>query len=129
MTISTLDARGLDTLMIDIEKVVIDPNQVVTEMNVHSAAAIAYGKIMSELASATGGTYFHDNNDLKGGLAFLTKAPEYLYLLEFSPRNVKPDDTYHSLRVNVDTKGLTIRARAGYFAEKPANVNQADTSR
>jgi hypothetical protein len=34
--------------------------------------------IMAELAAATGGTYFHNSNDLEGGFRRLTAAPEYL---------------------------------------------------
>jgi hypothetical protein len=40
--------------------------------------------VMAELADGTGGTYFHNSNDLEGGFERLTAAPECLYLLEFS---------------------------------------------
>jgi VWFA-related protein len=75
--------------------------------------------VMSELADGTGGTYFHNGNDLEGGLKSLTQAPEVVYLLELSPENVKPDGTYHRLTVKVDRDGLKLQARRGYFAVKP----------
>jgi hypothetical protein len=39
--------------------------------------------VMSELADATGGTYFHDSNDLEGNLKTLTAGPD-THLREFS---------------------------------------------
>ena len=46
----------------------------------------------------------------------LTQAPEYVYLLEFSLEKVKPDGTYHPLKVKVDKEGPKVRALRGYFA-------------
>ena len=73
-----------------------------------------------ELADGTGGTFFHNSNDLEGGFKKLTEAPEYLYLLEFSPKDVKQDGSYHALKVKVNQDGLKLQARRGYFAEKPS---------
>ena len=75
--------------------------------------------VMAELADGTGGTYFHNINDLDSGFKNLTAAPEYLYLLELSLENVKQDGTYHYLKVKVDRDGLNLQARRGYFAPKP----------
>jgi VWFA-related protein len=75
--------------------------------------------VMSELADGTGGTYFHDSNDLEGGLKTLAAGPEYLYLLEFSLQDVKPNGSYHSLKVEVSRSGLALQARKGYVAPPP----------
>ncbi len=75
--------------------------------------------VMAELAAGTGGTYFHNSNDLEGGFRRLTAAPEYLYLLEFSAGNVKQNGSYHRLKVKIDQEGLTLQSRKGYFAPKP----------
>jgi VWFA-related protein len=74
---------------------------------------------MASIADGTGGTFFHNNNDLGAGLAGLTAVPEWVYLLEFSSENVKPDGTYHRLKVKVDREDVQIQARRGYFASKP----------
>ena len=74
---------------------------------------------MAELADGTGGTFFHNSNDLEGGLQKLAAAPEYVYLLEPSLENVKPDGSYHRLTVKVNQEGLKLQARRGYFAPKP----------
>jgi VWFA-related protein len=67
---------------------------------------------LAELAEGTGATYFHNSNDLEGG-------PDYSYLLEFSLQDVKPNGTYHPLKVEVTRSGLTLQARRGYFAPLP----------
>ena len=76
--------------------------------------------VMAELTAGTGGTYFHNSNDLNGGFEQLAAAPEYLYLLEFSIADRKPDGRYHRLKVKVDQEGLSVQSRRGYFAPKPA---------
>jgi VWFA-related protein len=73
---------------------------------------------MADIADATGGTFVHNSNDLEGGLERLAAAPEYVYLLEFSLNNVKPDGAYHHLKVKVDRDDLKLQARRGYFAPK-----------
>jgi VWFA-related protein len=123
VTISSLDARGLYTTALD-----------ATERGTNTALALVTGShsqyhaesmsfsedVMAELADGTGGTYFHNSNDLKGGLQSLAAAPEYIYLLELSLENVKQDGTYHPLRVKVDQQGLNLQARRGYFAPAPS---------
>lgn len=75
--------------------------------------------VMAELADGTGGSYFHNSNDLEGGFKSLIQAPEYVYVLEFSLENVKPDGVYHSLKVKVTQLSLKVEARQGYFAPVP----------
>jgi len=76
---------------------------------------------MSELADGTGGRFFHNSNDLQGGLASLAAPPENLYLLEIPLDGVKPDGAYHRLQVKVDQRGLDVIARKGYVAPKAEN--------
>lgn len=72
---------------------------------------------LATIAEATGGSYFHNNNDLEAGLRRLAAAPEFYYVLGFSPRDLKLDGKFHSLKVAlVKSKGLTVTARRGYYA-------------
>lgn len=79
---------------------------------------------MADLAEATGGTYFHNNNDLDAGFKSLTGAPEYLYVLELALDNVKPDGTYHRLKVKVDRGDLQVEGRSGYFMPKAVKTKK-----
>jgi VWFA-related protein len=74
---------------------------------------------MEELADGTGGTFFHDNNDLNAGLKRMTEEPECVYLIELSLDGVKPNGSYHRLKVKVDREGVQLEARRGYFIPKP----------
>jgi len=119
ITISALDARGLYTTEIDAsERGGSSAHDLITGQHAqyHSDTMTLAGEVMSELADGTGGTFFHNSNDLEGGLKCLAQGPEYLYLLEFSPEKFKPDGSYHRLKVKVNQDGLKVQARRGYFA-------------
>jgi VWFA-related protein len=117
VNISSLDARGLYTTNVTAsENVVGSP---LLQSDYRSDAMRTAENPMAELAKATGGTFFHNSNDLDAGFKALTEAPEYVYVLEFSPDNVKPDGSYHRLKVKVDRDGLQLQARPGYFVPNP----------
>ena len=121
VTVSALDARGLYTTEIDASEMIKGSAQTAQLKSEYRRNSMSLNEnVMAELAYGTGGTYFHNSNDLEGGFQRLTKAPEYLYLLEFSVKNVKKNGSYHRLKVTVDQEGLRLQARRGYFAEKPA---------
>jgi VWFA-related protein len=114
VTISALDARGVYTSSLT-----------ASDHNSHgspkfrSDAIASAGNTMAELADGTGGTFFHNSNDLGKGLKSLLEMPEVVYVLELSLDNVKPDGHYHSLKVNVDREGVQLQARRGYLMPKP----------
>lgn len=123
VTMSALDARGLYTTMLDASHGGSGSARTEqTELQYYGESMRLNGDVMAEFADGTGGTYFHNSNDLAGGFQTLTAAPEYVYLLEVSLLNVKQDGAYHSLKVKVDKSGLKLQARRGYFAAKPANT-------
>jgi VWFA-related protein len=119
VTISTLDARGLYTTGPKAEEE-FDGGIHVTQEQIrsHVESLTVVEAVMAGLADASGGTFFHNSNDIEGGLKRLASAPEYVYLLEFSLDKVKADGNYHSLKVKVDRGGLTLQAREGFFAPK-----------
>ena len=122
VTISALDARGLYTTELGAgERGAGSAMAMQTgyESQSHRASMALNEDVMAELADGSGGTYFHNSNDLEAGFKQLAAAPEYVYILELSLDNVKPDGAYHRLRVKVDREGLQLQARRGYFAPKP----------
>jgi VWFA-related protein len=121
VTVSAMDARGLYTTGIDAsERGGSSTQDLMTGQHAqYRADAMNFDEdVMSELADGTGGTYFHNSNDLEGGFQSLAAAPEYVYLLEVSLEKVKLDGSYHRLKIKVDQGGLTLQARRGYFAPK-----------
>jgi hypothetical protein len=84
-----------------------------------SQEASAQELVMEDLAHATGGDWFHANNDLGDGFRRLAAAPEFIYVLAFTPENLKSDGKFHKLQIALrDPKGLTVQARKGYYAPR-----------
>lgn len=82
-------------------------------------SARANGDVLKELADGTGGVFFHNNNDLLKGIEVAGTAPEFSYVLGFSPNGLKPDGSFHSIKVRMlIAKGAHVEARAGYYAVK-----------
>jgi len=84
------------------------------------AAKEAPSEVLSDLAAATGGLFFHHNNDYSFGFRELGSVPEVTYLLGFRPGETDGDGKYHNLRVHLASNsghgGYVIEARPGYFA-------------
>jgi VWFA-related protein len=73
---------------------------------------------MAVLAAATGGKFFHNSNDLEGGLVQIAALPEISYAISFSPDDVKANGAYHNLKVTMPgRRDVTISARRGYFVQ------------
>jgi VWFA-related protein len=114
VTISAIDVRGVYATSLTASD---NTSHGVPKSRADSMARA--GDTMAELADATGGTFYHNSNDLDAGLKSLIDAPEVVYVLELSLDNVKPDGHYHSLKVKVDREGLQLQARRGYLMAKP----------
>ncbi len=118
VTINAIDARGLYAASMTASDDTRGRNPGKIEEYRRNSKSIEE-EAMGELADGTGGTFFHNNNDLTAGLKGLTEAPECVYVLELSLDDVKLDGSYHRLKVKVDREGLQLQARRGYFAHKP----------
>jgi VWFA-related protein len=132
--ISSLNARGLYTMIPGGDASTSSQVAIPALMNLKAQyqreSAIAEEGIMAELADATGGRYFHNNNDLKAGFGQVAAAPEYVYVLGFSPQNLKLDGAYHALKVTLKmSRGLDLQARRGYYAPKHLPDPEEDAKR
>jgi VWFA-related protein len=112
IVVSTLDTQGLDV-----------NNSIAHEgfysLQLRQAGQVAKNEILSNLAEATGGAFFHDNNDIAAGFSRTAEIPEYSYVLGFSPEGKDLDGRFHTLKVTVkDLNTLTLQARKGYQAQK-----------
>jgi len=120
--ISALDARGLWTDTPDISRQVFDTFALRIKSQYDHDAAMAQADVMAEMAHGTGGTFFQNSNDLEEGFRRVATAPEFVYLLGFSPQNLKLDGGFHALKVTLKNgAGLSAQARRGYYAPKHLN--------
>jgi len=117
IVINTIDARGLYVSAVyDVtNRIPLGP----LKTSFALAAEAAQDDILSELADGTGGTFFHNRNDIDQGLLQAAAEPEVSYVLGFSPQNLKLDGKYHHLKVTfVNRQKWNLQARHGYFAPK-----------
>jgi VWFA-related protein len=118
VTINALDARGLYSTSMDARGRDQGSGRMTQMTSLYRTESIRQNEdVLAELAD--GRTFFHNRNDLQAGLNLLSQAPDFLYLLEFSPEQVKQDGTFHYLRVKIDRHHLELKARRGYFVPKP----------
>ncbi len=119
IVINTLDARGLYTP--DIYSGTNSGSQDPIKINYLSDAQFDQGVILGDLAYGTGGTYFHNSNDIASGLQKMAAAPAVSYVLGFSPQSPKADGSFHKLQVKLsDATKYEVQARLGYYAPKKA---------
>jgi len=77
------------------------------------------GVVLQGMAAGTGGTYFHNRNDLDVGLKQALAAPSLIYILGFKPQNTEANGKLHTLKVHVSNGSkYSIQARNGYYATK-----------
>ncbi|HTS63997.1 MAG TPA: VWA domain-containing protein [Candidatus Acidoferrales bacterium] len=116
--LNALDARGLYTYTPDITRP--GTNTVTSTMltRMDRENAMANADVMAELAAGTGATFVQNSNDFDEGLRRLAAAPEYYYLLAFSPQNLRMDGSFHSLKVTLakTIRDTAVTARKGYYA-------------
>jgi VWFA-related protein len=124
--INALDARGLYVVMPFGDASTQPPSPLGTDHApppgkalIDIAAASAQDDLLAELADATGGVFFHNNNDMDEGFRRVAQSPEYSYVLAFTPQNLKLDGSYHNLKVTLKSpQKLSVQARRGYYAPK-----------
>ena len=118
IVVNTLDVRGLYTPVAAPNA--SHPANPVVRFKYDREEAAARSEVMANLAYSTGGTFFHNSNDLNEGFRRTADAPEYIYILGFSPQ--KLDGKFHKLKVKLKTPSkLEIQSREGYYALKSAS--------
>jgi len=81
--------------------------------------------VLASFAYGTGGTFFHNSNDLGGGLRMAVTSPEICYVLGYAPKNLKPDGRYHTIEVVlIGKQKYSIQARRGYYAPRKMNLEE-----
>jgi VWFA-related protein len=131
IVINSIDARGLYTsnLLGDISQPGSDPPALVGQKaNYRLGEQTEQQFVLMDFSYGTGGRFFHNSNDLEGGLKQLGMVPEVSYVLGFSPQNQKMDGHFHTLKVTLAGKQkYAIQARRGYYAPKqPGDPREAE---
>jgi VWFA-related protein len=114
IVVNALDASGIP---VNVAATANASSDIGDSLQLASDEAWARTNVMADLAYGTGGTFFHNNNDMNEGFRRTAETPEYIYVLGFSPQ--KLDGKFHKLKVALNTpQKLTVQARPGYYALK-----------
>jgi len=75
---------------------------------------------MERFSDETGGRLFlvHDPDELKEAVLLLDNELRYQYVLGYSLHPSRADGEFHEIRVEVDSRRATVRARNGYIASR-----------
>jgi len=83
----------------------------VTNQNASSA-----GDSLIEMAAVTGGTAFHNSNDILKGLKRALADGRQYYVLAYVPSSLNSDGKFHAISVQVRESKTVVTAKRGYWA-------------
>jgi len=81
--------------------------------------------LLRTLAERTGGEAFLETNAPEKVLRQVVKDASAFYLLGYSPAKNPQDGRFHSIKVRVKRRGVTVRARKGYWAPSLTELERA----
>jgi VWFA-related protein len=108
-----------DALKAEVIINVLDPSGLSMSNQIEYGTGSGKSDVLVDLTSGTGGTFFHNRNNVDEGFQ-QTALPEIFYILGFAPQ--KLDGKLHKLKVTLqESEKLTVQARRGYYALKSKN--------
>ncbi len=73
---------------------------------------------LEQMSHDTGGSYFHNDNDLYKGIKQIIHRQSHYYILTYATPSQKADGSYHRIKLEVSRPGLEISYRKGYYTPK-----------
>jgi len=117
VTIDTIDSRGLlAQKSFEASSTGASPTIDGAVGRVERDTAAALGYTLGEIAAATGGTAFHDSNDLLGGLQRAFADGRDYYTLAYVSSNANYDGKFRAITVQVRDSKAMVNAKRGYWA-------------
>jgi VWFA-related protein len=132
VVIGALDALGLSSLNPagEIDEFVppgaAHPNLAGDKLPFRKAEIEGGAQALAVLAAGTGGRFISNSNDFIGAYRQLANPPEYIYVLGFTPKDVKSNGSFHPLAVKLAGGAkYDLQARSGYYAPKAGEEKTA----
>jgi VWFA-related protein len=121
ITIDTIDSRGLyGQRAFDASNPGTTTAVSTTVGFIERSSDAERGNTLREIADATGGTAFHDNNDLAGGLERAFADGRDYYTLAYVSTNANYDGKFRAIAVEVRGRKVVVNAKRGYWAAPSA---------
>jgi VWFA-related protein len=124
----SIDPRGLDPLILSADQSIVSEDgktltqTIADRLDQNRDDYRQSQESLSTIALETGGTFYHNNNDIKRGLDNLLEENAAYYMLGFQPEGRAWDGKFHKIKVVVrNHPDLVVTYRKGYLAknEKP----------
>ncbi|HWB95952.1 MAG TPA: VWA domain-containing protein, partial [Bryobacteraceae bacterium] len=131
VVIGGLDARGLYTMTPGggASEHIQNSTTLAQKTPFRTAESMTVTDVIADLAEGTGGTFYHGTNDFDEGMARVAATPEYVYVLGFSPENLKLDGKFHALKVTLKNhRDDVLQVRKGYYAASAAAGPESQAS-
>jgi len=117
ITIDTIDSRGLYGQKAFDASNAGNPSSVDGGVGrAERGAAASAGNTLMEIAEATGGTAFHDSNDLLAGLQRAFADARDYYTIAYVSDNANFDGKFRAITVEVRGRKVVVNAKRGYWA-------------
>jgi VWFA-related protein len=126
IAIYPVDARGLQSASVDAH------GDLQSDSPFPSQADLVIGGqqgLMQDIANATGGTAFYNNNALDKIAAHWLNNGGSFYTLTYSPKDFRFDNKWHTVKVKLSAEfsgGYTLSYRRGYFADAATAARQKE---
>lgn len=119
VVLNCVDIRGLDTYFPSAsERNILDASIAGQKMSFYREDQLAQEDPLFQMSSETGGLFFHNNNDLYGGLQKIVHRQSAYYVLTYAMPSQKADGRYRRIKLEVSRPGLELSYRKGYYAPK-----------
>jgi len=117
ITIDTIDSRGLYGQRAFDASSAGNPSSADGGVGrVERGAAANAGNTLAEIAEGTGGTAFHDSNDLLGALQRAFADGRDYYTIAYVSGNANLDGKFRAITVEVRGRKVVVNAKRGYWA-------------
>ncbi len=121
ITVDTIDSRGLyGQRTFDAQNAGAFPKVDGAVGRIERNAAAAAGNTLAEIAETTGGTAFHDSNNLLGGLQRAFADGRDYYTIAYVSGNANFDGKFRAITVQVRSPKAVVNAKRGYWAAPAA---------
>ena len=119
-------ARSADdqNTAMDIVRMANDTNTAVHVVDPRGLRVAGGSPALLETLAAGSGGELHQSNDMSGSIQRIVGQASATYLLGYT-REMLHDGRFHEIKVRVKRGGYDVRARAGYWAPRPGDVERA----
>jgi VWFA-related protein len=109
----------------DLVRMANDTNTAVHIIDPRGLQIAGSSPAMLQTVAAGSGGELHQSNDISGVIQRIVGQVSATYLLGYT-RDMLRDGRFHDIKVRVTRGGYDVRARAGYWAPKPGDVEKAE---